>query len=126
MELSKQEQQLFNGWKQVFMKSMSTFWILFSLKSKSRKVEEMEDFMARYSQQNFQIDRMSLYRALRKLYESGLVTHEDKHNPSGPNWKIYSLTTRGANLLAEFVEKCIKESLLNPLVLKELELNLSK
>lgn len=126
MELSKQEQQLFNGWKQVFMKSMSTFWILFSLKSKPRKVEEMGDFMVIYSQKNFQIDRMSLYRALRKLYESGLVTYEDQHNPSGPNWKIYSLTTRGANLLAEFVEKCIKDSLLNPLVLKELELNLSK
>jgi|694.fasta_scaffold19441_12 DNA-binding PadR family transcriptional regulator len=126
MELSKQEQQLFNGWKQVFMKSMSTFWILFSLKSKPRKVEEIEEFMASYSQNNFQIDRMSLYRALRKLYESGLVTYEDKHNPSGPNWKIYSLNNRGANLLGEFIAKCIKESLLNPLMLKELDLNLSK
>jgi DNA-binding PadR family transcriptional regulator len=124
MELSKQEQQLFNGWKQVFMKSMSTFWILFSLKFKPRKVEEMEEFMASYSQQNFQIDRMSLYRALRKLYESGLVTYEYKHNPSGPNWKVYSLTNRGKNLLQEFIDKFLKESLLNSLMIKELNIKL--
>lgn len=124
MELSKQEQQLFNGWKQVFMKSMSTFWILVSLRNTHKKVEEMEDFMAKYSQANFQIDRMSLYRALRKLYESGLVTYQDKHNPSGPNWKIYSLTTRGNNLLQEFIDKCIKESLLNTLMIKELNIKL--
>jgi DNA-binding PadR family transcriptional regulator len=126
MELSKQEQQLFNGWKQVFMKSMSTFWILFSLKSKPKRVDEMEVFMASYSQNNFQIDRMSLYRALRKLYESGLVIYEDKHNPSGPNWKIYSLTTRGVSLLEVFISKCIKESLLNPLIIQELELDILK
>ena len=122
MELSRQEQQLFNGWKQVFMKSMSTFWILISLRDNPKKVEAMEEFMSQYSQSNFQIDRMSLYRALRKLYESGLVTYEDKHNPSGPNWKIYSLTNRGQNLLQEFIDKCIKESLLNPLMIKELNL----
>jgi DNA-binding PadR family transcriptional regulator len=126
MELSKQEQQLFNGWKQVFMKSMSTFWILFSLKSKPKRVDEMEVFMASYSQNNFQIDRMSLYRALRKLYESGLVIYEDRHNPSGPNWKIYSLTTRGVSLLEVFISKCIKESLLNPLIIQELELDILK
>ena len=126
MELSKQEQQLFNGWKQVFMKSMSTFWILFSLKSKPKRVDEMEVFMVSYSQNNFQIDRMSLYRALRKLYESGLVIYEDKHNPSGPNWKIYSLTTRGVSLLEVFISKCIKESLLNPLIIQELELDILK
>ena len=126
MELSKQEQQLFNGWKQVFMKSMSTFWILFSLKSKPKRVDEMEVFMASYSQNNFQIDRMSLYRALRKLYESGLVIYEDRHNPSGPNWKIYSLTTRGVSLLDVFISKCIKESLLNPLIIQELELDILK
>ena len=126
MELSKQEQQLFNGWKQVFMKSMSTFWILFSLKSKPKRVDEMEVFMASYSQNNFQIDRMSLYRALRKLYESGLVIYEDKHNPSGPNWKIYSLTTRGVSLLEVFISKCINESLLNPLIIQELELDILK
>lgn len=52
-------------------------------------------------------DDKSMYRALRRYDDAELIEHTAVPNASGPDLKVYRLTTTGENILASFLERNI-------------------
>jgi len=101
--------QLVQEWGDVYKKGQLSFWVLLSLYEKRRYASEITDFMTDVSGDTFEVKEQSLYRALRRFKDMGLVVITEEESPnSGPKRKYYSLTALGRSVLAGFTTQYIK------------------
>lgn len=119
------EQILLDGWEDVFKKSQLTLWLLLALKDGAKHTAAITAFIERQTLETIAVDTQSMYRALRRLADSDVVSFIQEPSNKGPDRKIYQLTAIGGRLLQKFLERNIINVLYQPdiqaLVRKEIK-----
>lgn len=108
MRLDAYEQNLLNGWEEVFKKGQLTLWIMLALDDGPKHMTEIKDFISSATQQALTADDQSMYRSLRRYNSAEIIDFNSKPGNNGPDLKIYRLTKLGKKLLQEFLERNIK------------------
>lgn len=119
------EQILLDGWEDVFKKSQLTLWLLLALKDGTKHTADINEFIENSTQCTINADTQSMYRALRRLTDSDIISYVQEPSNKGPDRKIYQLTDTGIRLLQKFLQRNIINVLYQPeiqaLVRKEIE-----
>jgi len=92
-------------WEEVYKKGLLSFWILLALQRRPAYAFEMNALIQQFSQGTISADDNSLYRALSRFEDMGLVASQLCPSPSGPARRYYSLTPTGRDLLRRFIER---------------------
>ena len=99
--------QMLENWESVYKKGLLTFWLLLLLDEKPSYPYEMSAEVTRLSEGMISADGNSIYRAVSRFEEMGLVASESGESKLGPPRKYYSLTEEGRGLLRIFIERNI-------------------
>ena len=100
--------ELLNKWEENYKKGLLSFWILLLLYERSSYPYEMSAEVAKISQSSISVDDNSIYRALNRFESVGIVKSELQQSNTGPQRRYYSLTSKGKNLLIEFIQRNIQ------------------
>ena len=95
-------------WEDVYKKGLLSFWLLLLLAQRRAYPYEMKSAIAEISQHTIVAEENSIYRALRRLAESGVVSSEVHPSDTGPDRRYFFLTPLGRELLAAFTERNIR------------------
>lgn len=98
---------LLENWESVYKKGLLTFWLLLLLDEKPSYPYEMSAEVTRLSEGMISADGNSIYRAINRFEEMGLVASESGESKLGPPRKYYRLTDDGRELLRRFIERNI-------------------
>lgn len=94
---------LVDDWDDVYKKGQLGVWILLSIYESRKYTAEIIEFMDTASNGHFSVKEQSLYRALRRFKDMGLVEVTEEQSPnSGPKRKYYELTDLGEVVLGRF------------------------
>jgi PadR family transcriptional regulator, regulatory protein PadR len=99
--------QMLENWEGVYKKGLLTFWLLLLLDEKPFYPYEMSDEVMRLSEGMISADGNSIYRAVSRFEEMGLIVSQSGESQLGPPRKYYSLTDEGRGLLRMFIERNI-------------------
>jgi PadR family transcriptional regulator PadR len=99
--------RLLENWESVYKKGLLTFWLLLLLDEKPSYPYEMSAEVTRLSEGMISADGNSIYRAIARFEEMGLVASQSRESNLGPPRKYYRLTEEGRNLLRMFIERNI-------------------
>ena len=97
--------ELLSNWESVYKRGLLTFWILLLLHKNSSFPYEINQKIEELSLGTMSADANSIYRALRRLEELGVVTSEMHASNSGPDRRYYKLAETGESLLAMFINR---------------------
>jgi PadR family transcriptional regulator PadR len=100
-------EQLLENWESVYKKGLLTFWLLLLLDEKPSYPYEMSASVQSISQGMMTADENSIYRAINRFEEMGLVISQLQESKVGPQRKYYHLTGTGLELLRRFSERNI-------------------
>lgn len=98
---------LLHSWEETYKKGQLTLWIFLSLRDGEKYVDEIKEFIEKYSNKTLSCEEQSIYRSLRKYLHLGIVEFNLKEGNKGPDRKYYSLTKTGDSLLDEFSKRNI-------------------
>jgi PadR family transcriptional regulator, regulatory protein PadR len=98
---------MLENWESVYKKGLLTFWLLLLLDEKPSYPYEMSAEVTRLSEGMVSADGNSVYRAISRFEEMGLVLSQSGESKLGPPRKYYSLTDEGRGLLRMFIERNI-------------------
>ncbi len=101
-------QNLLADWEEQFKKGQLTLWVLLSLLESEKTLEEIINFIKEITQESYEFEAQSLYRALRNFANLKLVTSAEISSNKGPNKKVFSLTRDGKKLLQDFYPRNLK------------------
>lgn len=104
-KLDNYEQKLLDGWEEVFKKGQLTLWIMLALKDGPKHMTEIKDFIYKATNGNLTADDQSMYRALRRYYDTELVDFTQEPGKGGPDLKVYKITEVGLNVLKAFLKR---------------------
>ena len=99
--------QMLENWESVYKKGLLTFWLLLLLDEKPCYPYEMSAEVTRLSEGVISADDNSMYRAISRFEEMGLVVSQSGESKLGPPRKYYRLTRNGRELLRRFIERNI-------------------
>ena len=99
--------QMLENWESVYKKGLLTFWLLLLLDEKPCYPYEMSAEVTRLSEGMISADGNSMYRAISRFEEMGLVSSQSEESKLGPPRKYYRLTKNGRVLLRRFIERNI-------------------
>jgi DNA-binding PadR family transcriptional regulator len=99
--------RLLENWESVYKKGLLTFWLLLLLNEKPCYPYEMSAEVIRLSEGTISADDNSIYRAISRFEEMGLVVSERGESQLGPPRKYYRLTEDGRELLRRFIQRNI-------------------
>ncbi len=99
---------LLQQWEESYKKGLLSFWILLLLHERSSYPFEMRPLIEEISQGTITADDNSIYRALNRFQEVGLVSSETQPSSQGPARRYYRLTQKGFRLLRRFIERNIR------------------
>lgn len=94
-------------WEEVYKKGLLSFWILLQLHDQPSYPYTMDREIEEISQGSMSVDGNSIYRALGRFEDMGLVDSEYRNSESGPDRRYYHLTEKGQHLLEEFIRRNI-------------------
>jgi PadR family transcriptional regulator, regulatory protein PadR len=100
--------QLLQQWEDSYKKGLLSFWMLLLLHGRSTYAYEMTAMIAEMSQGTVVADEKSIYRALKRFEENGIVQSWSENSDIGPPRRYYSLTRLGQQLLARFIERNVR------------------
>lgn len=103
------EQELLDGWEDVYKKGQLTLWIMLALKDGPKHMADIKTFIALATNNSLSADDKSMYRALRRYYDTELVEFSLEARDNGPDRKIYRLTIIGRNVLDAFIKRNITD-----------------
>lgn len=92
-------------WEEVYKRGLVTFWMLLLLSQREMYAYEMRAAIVEISQQTVDVDDNSIYRALRRFTEAGLVRSDVRSSETGPPRRYFTLTSAGQALLTSFIER---------------------
>ncbi len=113
--LNDYEQTLLQGWEDVHNKGQLTLWVLLALSDGAKHMSSIKEFISGMAK-TLTPDDKSVYRALRRYRDSDLVEYQTVPSTSGPDLKIYSLSSTGKRVLASFLERNISGIYYQPTV----------
>ena len=97
--------ELVADWDDVYKKGQLTLWVLLAVVEGKKYAAQISDFMFEATGGSFEVKEQSLYRALRRFDDMGLVRISLEESPSGgPKRKYYELTNEGVAVVGRFVE----------------------
>lgn len=113
--------ELVADWNDVYKKGQLTLWVLLAVYDGKKYAAQISSFMSEATNGEFEVKEQSLYRALRRFDDMGLVqiTLEESPN-SGPKRKYFQLTEVGETVVGKFVTLNIAP-LLQPHIMKLLQ-----
>ena len=113
--------ELVADWNDVYKKGQLTLWVLLAIYDGKKYATQISSFMSEATNGEFEVKEQSLYRALRRFDDMGLVqiTLEESPN-SGPKRKYFQLTEVGETVVGKFVTLNIAP-LLQPHIMKLLQ-----
>jgi DNA-binding PadR family transcriptional regulator len=114
MILDDYEKKLLEGWEEVFKKGQLTLWIMLALKDGPKHMAEIKHFIHEATNGTLTADDKSLYRALRRYYDTDLVDFGTEPGKGGPDLKVYSLTVVGRKVLNAFVNRNLMDVFFKP------------
>lgn len=118
---SRSVDELVADWDEVYKKGQLSLWVLLAVFDGKKYAAQITDFMAEATGGAFEVKEQSLYRALRRFDDMGLVRMSLEESPSsGPKRKYYQLTDEGEVVVGRFVELNIAP-LLQPHIIKLLQ-----
>jgi PadR family transcriptional regulator PadR len=98
---------LLNQWEENYKKGLLSFWLLLLLSQRKAYPYEITAAIFEMSHETMKADDNSIYRALNRLADSGIVTSELVPSETGPNRRYFFLTELGRQLLNRFIERNI-------------------
>lgn len=99
---------LLQQWEDNYKKGLLSFWLLLLLHGRAAYAYEMTAMIADMSQGTVTADEKSIYRALKRFEENGLIQSQTKNSDMGPPRRYYTLTPAGQQLLTRFIERNIR------------------
>lgn len=96
---------LLEKWEEVYKKGLLSFWTLLLLSRRPAYAFEMPGLIEEVSQGTISADGNSLYRALNRFENVGIITSELQPSNQGPARRYYRLTEDGAQLLERFIRR---------------------
>ncbi|MHB0967736.1 MAG: PadR family transcriptional regulator [Bellilinea sp.] len=99
---------LLSQWEETYKKGLLTFWLLLLLDQRKAYPYEMKNAIIDLSQNTISADENSIYRALNRLAQYGIVESEMRLSETGPNRRYFSLTDDGKELLVRFITRNIQ------------------
>lgn len=91
-------------WDEVYKKGQLSLWVLLAVYDSKKYAAQITEFMSKATQGEFEVREQSLYRALRRFDEMGLIRMTLEASPnSGPKRKYYQLTDLGEAVVGRFV-----------------------
>lgn len=96
---------LLETWEGTYKKGLLSFWILLLLDQRPTYAFEMNPLINELSQNTISADDNSLYRALNRFEQLGLITSQLQPSGQGPARRVYSLTGVGRDLLIRFTQR---------------------
>ena len=97
--------ELLERWEETYKKGLLSFWMLLLLAERPTYAFEMKGLVEELSQGTLSADSNSLYRALNRFAQMGLITSQVQPNSQGPDRRYYSLAPTGRRLLASFIRR---------------------
>ncbi|MBA2285221.1 MAG: PadR family transcriptional regulator [Ktedonobacteraceae bacterium] len=110
-------QRLLTGWEEVAKHGQLTLWVLLALKDGPKHMADIKTFIAEATNQTLMVDEKSLYRALRRYYDTEMVDYESAPG-KGPDRKVYRLNSLGAELLRRFIQRNIADVFWKPAIIQ--------
>ena len=108
-DLDAYERRVLDGWEEIYKRGLLTMWLLLAVSERARYAPEIAAFLAERTGGTITADIRSLYRALRRLADVGLVQDEGRPaERSGADRKYFSLTESGERVLNVFLERNVR------------------
>jgi PadR family transcriptional regulator PadR len=98
---------LLSQWEGTYKKGLLSFWLLLLLAQRKAYPYEMKAAIEELSQDSISADENSIYRALKRLAQSGVVDSQVQPSESGPDRRYFFLTDLGQELLVRFISRNI-------------------
>ena len=103
----KNQVALLAQWEETYKKGLLSFWLLLLLAQREAYPYEIKNELAKLSQDTISAEDNSIYRALKRLAQSGVVDSEVRPSDNGPNRRYFYLTDLGRDLLDRFITRNI-------------------
>jgi len=94
-------------WEETYKKGLFSFWLLLLLSQRKAYPYEIKGAIQGMSRGTIDADENSIYRALNRLADSGIVDSQVQPSGTGPSRRYYFLTSLGRELLTRFVNRNI-------------------
>jgi PadR family transcriptional regulator PadR len=94
-------------WEETYKKGLLSFWLLLLLAQRKAYPYEVKSAINEMSQNTISADENSIYRALNRLADFGVLDSEVVPSDTGPNRRYYFLTELGRELLIRFITRNI-------------------
>ncbi len=101
-------ESLLTQWEETYKKGLLSFWLLLLLSRRKAYPREIKGLLAELSQNTINADENSIYRALYRLAESGVIDSEMQQSDAGPDRRYFFLTDFGRKLLSHFISRNIQ------------------
>ena len=98
---------LLNQWEESYKKGLLSFWLLLLLAQRRAYPYEIKAAINEMSRNTINADENSIYRALNRLADSGIVDSELLPSETGPSRRYFFLTSLGQELLSCFITRNI-------------------
>jgi DNA-binding PadR family transcriptional regulator len=102
-----QIEELLTTWEGNYKKGLLTLWLLLILNDREAYAFEMSRLISELSQGTITADENSLYRAMNRFEELGIVTSSWHDSEVGPRRRYYRLSPTGLELLQRFLRRNI-------------------
>ncbi len=99
--------ELLEKWEEVYKRGLLSFWLLLLLDDCPAYPREIGTALKQISLGTIFADDNSIYRALSRFEDLGIVESEYQQSDLGPPRKYYHLTEEGLKLLSEFIQRNI-------------------
>ena len=94
-------------WEENYKKGLLSFWLLLLLAQRKAYPYEIKAAITEMSHATINADENSIYRALNRLSDSGVVASEVRPSETGPSRRYFFLTNLGRELLNRFIARNI-------------------
>ena len=94
-------------WEETYKKGLLSFWVLLYLSEQPSYAYEISNTITSFSEGTISAEENSIYRALNRFEDMGLVQSELRDSELGPRRRYYDLTLTGTVLLQRFIERNI-------------------
>jgi DNA-binding PadR family transcriptional regulator len=101
-------ESLLQQWEETYKRGLLTFWLLLLLSQRKAYPYEMKSAINKLSQGTITAEDNSIYRALRRMAQSGIVDSEMRPSDTGPSRRYFFITEIGLELLTKFIQRNIQ------------------
>ena len=103
--MTHEVEHLLTRWEQTYKRGLLSFWILLLLEQREMYPYEMSNEIVTISHGSISADNNSIYRALKRFSNAGLVQSRKEPSATGPARRYFTLTDKGGELLALFIRR---------------------